>query len=64
MRFAKIFRFGTKRVDVGVDLGSLLNTNYVTTYENDYQFSAATQRRAGRGATPQPSARHGSSAGI
>ncbi len=40
MRFAKIFRFGERRVDVGVDLGNLLNTNYATTYENTYQYSA------------------------
>jgi hypothetical protein len=40
MRFAKIFRFGGRRVDLGVDLSNLLNTNYATTYENTYQFSA------------------------
>jgi hypothetical protein len=40
MRFAKIFRLASRRVDVGVDLGNLLNTNYATTYENAYQFSA------------------------
>ena len=40
MRFAKIFRFGGRRVDIGVDLGNLLNTNYATTYENSYRFSA------------------------
>ena len=39
MRFAKIFRFGKRRADVGVDLGNLLNTNYTTTYENTYQYS-------------------------
>ena len=38
MRFAKIFRFGQRRLDVGVDLGNLLNTNYTTTYENTYQY--------------------------
>jgi hypothetical protein len=37
MRFAKIFRFAGKRVDLGVDLGNLLNTNYATAYENTYQ---------------------------
>ena len=40
MRIAKIFRFGGRRVDLGVDLSNLLNTNYATTYENTYQFSA------------------------
>jgi hypothetical protein len=39
MRFAKILRFKEKRVDVGVDLSNLLNTNYATTYEPGYQYS-------------------------
>ena len=33
MRFAKVFRFGARRFDVGVDLQNLLNTNYATAYE-------------------------------
>jgi hypothetical protein len=41
MRFAKILRFGTRRLDVGVDLNNLLNTNYSTTFENTYQYTAA-----------------------
>jgi hypothetical protein len=48
MRFAKIFRFGPRRVDVGLDLGNLLNTNYATTYENTYQYSVGN---AGLGGT-------------
>ena len=47
MRFAKIFRFGPRRVDVGVDLGNLLNTNYATTYENTYQYSAGNTATGG-----------------
>ena len=39
MRFAKILRFGSTRANIGADLGNLLNTNYVTAYENTYQFS-------------------------
>ena len=39
MRFAKIFRFGERRLNLGVDLGNLLNTNYPTTYEDTYQYS-------------------------
>ena len=39
MRFAKIFRFGERRVNLGLDLGNLLNTNYPTTYEDNYQYS-------------------------
>ena len=38
MRFAKIFRFGRTRTDIGVDVGNLLNTNYATAYENTYQY--------------------------
>jgi hypothetical protein len=41
MRFAKIFRFGARRVDVGVDLQNLLNTNYPTAYETQYSYTAA-----------------------
>jgi hypothetical protein len=41
MRFAKTFRFNSRRVDAGVDLYNLLNTNYGTAYENQYDFSAA-----------------------
>jgi hypothetical protein len=33
MRFAKIFRFGRTRTDVGVDLWNLFNTNYATGYQ-------------------------------
>ena len=47
MRFAKIFRFGKRRVDVGVDLGNLLNTNYTTTYENTYQYSVGNTATGG-----------------
>jgi len=42
MRFAKIFRMGSRRTDVGVDLYNLLNTNYGTAFENQYDFVAAT----------------------
>ena len=47
MRFAKIFRFGKRRADVGVDLGNLLNTNYATTYETTYQFSGGNTATGG-----------------
>ena len=52
MRFAKIFRFGGRRVDIGVDLGNLLNTNYATTYENTYQFSAGNTALGGTWSNP------------
>jgi hypothetical protein len=38
MRFAKIFRLGRARTDIGVDVGNLLNTNYATGYENTYEY--------------------------
>ncbi len=47
MRFAKILRFGGKRLDIGVDLNNLLNTNYSTTYENTYQYTAANMGLGG-----------------
>lgn len=47
LRVAKIFRFGKTRVDVGVDVENLLNTNYTTTYENTYQFSVGNTAMGG-----------------
>jgi hypothetical protein len=41
MRFAKVLRFGARRANVGFDLYNLLNTNYATAYENQYDYSAA-----------------------
>ena len=41
MRFAKVLRFGARRVDVGIDLQNLLNTNYPTAYESQYSYTAA-----------------------
>ena len=40
MRFAKVFRFSARRLDVGVDLQNLLNTNYPTAYELQYSYTA------------------------
>jgi hypothetical protein len=47
MRFAKIFRFGGRRANAGVDLGNLLNTNYATTYEDNYQYSLGNTATGG-----------------
>ena len=47
MRVAKILRFGSRRANVGVDLGNLLNTNYTTTYENTYQYSVGNAAQGG-----------------
>jgi hypothetical protein len=47
MRFAKIFRFSGRRANLGVDLGNLLNTNYATTFEDTYQYSAGNTALGG-----------------
>jgi hypothetical protein len=52
MRFAKIFRFGGKRADIGVDLGNLLNTNYTTAFENTYQYSVGNTAQGGTWSNP------------
>jgi hypothetical protein len=41
MRFTKILRFSGRRANVGLDLYNLLNTNYATAYENQYDFILA-----------------------
>jgi hypothetical protein len=43
----KILRFGSRRLDVGVDLSNLLNTNYATTFENNYQYSLGNTAQGG-----------------
>jgi hypothetical protein len=40
MRLAKIVRFGGRRVDIGLDLQNLLNTNYGTVFEQQYDYTA------------------------
>jgi hypothetical protein len=47
MRMAKVFRFGKKRLDIGVDGENLLNTNYTTAYDNTYQYSVGNTGRGG-----------------
>jgi hypothetical protein len=47
LRVAKIFRIGTKRLDIGVDGENLLNTNYATAYSGTYQFSTGNTARGG-----------------
>jgi hypothetical protein len=39
VRFAKIVRFGAKRLDLGVDVYNLLNANTTTTYDQTYLYS-------------------------
>jgi len=38
MRFAKILRFGGRRLDVGMDLYNLFNSNITTTYQQTYEY--------------------------
>ena len=52
MRFAKILRFASRRVDIGVDLSNLLNTNYTTAFENAYQFSTGNTQQGGTWGNP------------
>jgi hypothetical protein len=47
MRFAKIFRLGSTRADVGVDVANLLNANYATTFDNTYQYSVGNTAQGG-----------------
>jgi hypothetical protein len=47
LRVAKIFRFGTRRLDIGADAENVLNTNYATAYDNTYQYSAGNATRGG-----------------
>jgi hypothetical protein len=37
MRFAKIIRFGGRRLDAGVDLYNLFNSNVITAYQQTYE---------------------------
>jgi hypothetical protein len=41
MRFAKILRLSRMRVDLGVDLYNLFNTNDATAYDGTYDFTPA-----------------------
>jgi len=39
MRFAKIMRFGGRRLDVGMDLYNLFNSNVTTAYQQTYEYA-------------------------
>jgi hypothetical protein len=38
MRFAKILRFAGRRLDAGVDLYNLFNSNVITSYQQTYEY--------------------------
>jgi len=40
MRFAKIFRFGSRRLNAGVDLYNLLNANTATSFNQTFVYNA------------------------
>jgi len=39
MRFAKVVRFSGKRIDVGMDLYNLFNSNVATAYQQTYEYA-------------------------
>ena len=41
MRFAKILRFGDRRLDIGVDLYNLFNTHDATGFDSGYDYGVA-----------------------
>ena len=47
MRVAKIVRLGSTRADIGVDIANLFNTNYTTTFDNTYQYTAGNTGQGG-----------------
>jgi hypothetical protein len=47
LRVAKVFRFSRKRLDIGLDLENLFNTNYTTAYDNTYQYSVGNTAMGG-----------------
>ena len=50
---AKVVRFGpTARVDVGVDLNNLLNTNYATQFNGTYVYNTDNTPRPSGWGTP------------
>ena len=52
MRIAKIIRLGRTRLDAGLDLNNLFNTNYATAYQATYQYSAGNTLGGGTWLNP------------
>jgi hypothetical protein len=55
MRFAKVLRFNGRRLDVGVDLYNLFNSNVTTNYNQNYEYqtNGATWLRPNAIAAPR-----------
>jgi hypothetical protein len=45
LRFAKVFRFGARRLDVGLDLFNVFNSNDVTVYDGQFGTDGSTWLR-------------------
>jgi hypothetical protein len=52
MRFAKILRFGDRRLDVGVDLYNLFNANDATGFDASYDYSPGNNLNGGEWLRP------------
>jgi hypothetical protein len=52
MRFAKIFRFGARRLDIGVDLYNLFNTHDSTNFDGSYDYSPNNTLQGGEWLRP------------
>jgi hypothetical protein len=52
MRFAKILRFGNRRLDIGIDLYNLFNTHDTTNFDGSYDYSVGNALRGGEWLRP------------
>ena len=52
MRFAKIFRFGRTRTDIGVDVNNLFNTSYASSFNQTYVYNTDNAPRPAGWGTP------------
>jgi hypothetical protein len=52
MRIAKIIRLGRTRLDAGLDLNNLFNTNYATAYQSTYQYTPGNTAGGGTWLNP------------
>jgi hypothetical protein len=52
MRFAKILRFGSRRLDVGLDLYNLFNSNDATGFDGSYDYSVGNALQGGEWLNP------------